>query len=46
MRQTAEGWEFDVRGTGFEGTFRIEIDLVPQEGEPISLIKLMETGQL
>jgi hypothetical protein len=46
MRQTGEGWEFDVRGTGFEGTFRIEIDLVPEQGEAISLIKMMEIGQL
>jgi hypothetical protein len=35
MRRTAEGWEFDVLGTGFEGTFRIEIDQVPEEGPPI-----------
>ena len=35
MRRTAEGWEFDVLGTGFEGTFRIEIAQVPEEGEPI-----------
>jgi hypothetical protein len=35
MRRTADGWEFDVLGTGFEGTFRIEIAQVPEEGEPI-----------
>ncbi len=35
MRRTADGWEFDVLGTGFEGTFRIEIDQVPEEGPPI-----------
>lgn len=34
MRQTPEGWEFDVEGTGFKGTFRIEIDRVPPDGEP------------
>ncbi|MEM7716882.1 MAG: hypothetical protein AAF349_25560 [Cyanobacteria bacterium P01_A01_bin.68] len=28
------GWEFDVRGTGFEGTFKIEVDVVPEVGEP------------
>ncbi|AFY53499.1 PGAP1-like protein [Rivularia sp. PCC 7116] len=28
------GWEFEVRGTGFVGTFKIEIDIVPEEGEP------------
>jgi hypothetical protein len=35
MRQTAEGWEFNVDGTGFKGTFRIEIDRVPLDGEPV-----------
>jgi hypothetical protein len=35
MRQTADGWDFDVVGTGFEGTFRIEIDYVPEEGQLI-----------
>ncbi|MBV6625037.1 MAG: alpha/beta hydrolase [Rivularia sp. (in: Bacteria)] len=28
------GWEFEVRGTGFVGTFKIEIDIVPEEGNP------------
>ena len=28
------GWEFDVYGSGFVGTFKIEIDIVPEEGEP------------
>lgn len=28
------GWEFEVRGTGFVGTFKIEVDVVPEEGEP------------
>ncbi len=28
------GWEFEVRGTGFVGTFKIEIDVVPEQGEP------------
>ncbi|MGB3759758.1 MAG: hypothetical protein WBA07_25870 [Rivularia sp. (in: cyanobacteria)] len=28
------GWEFEVRGTGFVGTFKIEIDIVPEQGEP------------
>jgi hypothetical protein len=35
MRQTPEGWEFDVQGTGFQGTFRLEIASVPEEGEPV-----------
>jgi len=38
MIQVNDGWEFDVQGTGFEGTFRIEIDSVPEEGEPIPFI--------
>ena len=27
------GWEFEVYGTGFFGTFQIEIDIVPEVGE-------------
>ncbi len=38
MRQSADGWEFDVQGTGFKGVFRIEIDQVPEEGHPKPLI--------
>jgi len=34
MRKVDGGWEFDVKDTGFEGTFRIEIDNVPEEGAP------------
>lgn len=41
MRRIAQGWEFDVKGTGFEGTFRIEIDQVPLEGEPVPLTEEM-----
>ncbi|MGB3651653.1 MAG: hypothetical protein WBA41_10625 [Rivularia sp. (in: cyanobacteria)] len=29
-----DGWQFDVFGTGFEGTFQIEVDVVPEMGEP------------
>ena len=32
------GWEFEVGGTGFKGTFRIEIDSVPPEGEPKAFV--------
>jgi pimeloyl-ACP methyl ester carboxylesterase len=35
MREVGGGWEFSVLGTGFEGTFRIELDRVPEEGEPV-----------
>lgn len=37
MRQTSQGWEFEVKGTGFEGTFRIEIDSIPEEGESVPI---------
>lgn len=46
MRQTAEGWEFDVKGTGFEGTFCIEIDRIPEEGEPVRRTGQMEQAEL
>ena len=26
------GWKFDVHGTGFDGTFLIELEQVPEEG--------------
>jgi hypothetical protein len=35
MRQVNGGWEFDVQGTGFTGTLRIELDTVPEEGYPV-----------
>jgi hypothetical protein len=28
------GWEFEVKGTGFFGRFRVELDDVPEQGEP------------
>jgi hypothetical protein len=34
MTATADGWEFNVKGTGFEGAFRIELDEVPEDGPP------------
>jgi hypothetical protein len=30
MKKVAQGWEFDVTGTGFKGRFRIEIEQVPE----------------
>jgi hypothetical protein len=36
MRKVNGGWEFDVQGTGFKGTFRIELDNVPEQGRPVS----------
>jgi hypothetical protein len=35
MKATAEGWEFDVNGTGFAGKFQIELDSVPEDGYPV-----------
>lgn len=29
------GWEFNVGEKGFEGTLRIELDKVPEEGQPV-----------
>ncbi len=29
------GWEFDVFGTDFKATFQIEVDVVPEVGEPV-----------
>lgn len=29
------GWEFEVGGTGFKGTFRVEIDAIPEAGKPV-----------
>jgi len=43
MRIVADGWEFDVVGTGFEGTFGIEIERVPEEGQPEPLTDAIAT---
>lgn len=37
MRKVAGGWEFDVLGTGFEATLRVEVDEVPEVGQPVPL---------
>lgn len=34
MEMTNGEWRFDVKGTGFEGTFGIEICTVPEDGPP------------
>lgn len=36
MRQVEDGWEFDVMGTGFYGTYRIELERIPETGSPIA----------
>lgn len=38
MRAAGKGWEFDVSGTGFEATMRIEFDNVPEEGDPTPIV--------
>lgn len=34
MTKVTGGWEFDIGETGFQGTLRIELDKVPEEGQP------------
>ncbi len=35
MRRVSDGWEFDVVGTGFVGTYRVELDRMPEVGAAI-----------
>jgi len=35
--QVPDGWQFDVQGTGFTGTFQVELDRVPEDGAPMPL---------
>ena len=32
LPKTEAGWTFEVAGTGFMGTFQVEIDDLPDEG--------------
>ena len=34
MKHIDGGWEFEVKGTEFEATYRIELAMLPEEGEP------------
>ncbi|NEP37148.1 hypothetical protein, partial [Moorena sp. SIO3B2] len=34
MKEVDGAWEFQVQDTGFEGTFQIEIDCLPEQGHP------------
>lgn len=34
MTPVNDGWEFNIGGTGFKGTLRIELDQVPEDGPP------------
>jgi pimeloyl-ACP methyl ester carboxylesterase len=33
MRSVTGGWEFDIEGTGFKGTYRIELETIPEAEE-------------
>lgn len=35
MRRVDDGWEFDIGGTGFTGTYRIELARIPETGAAI-----------
>lgn len=37
MQPDGEGWVFEVKGTGFEGKLRIELDWVPEVGSPMPM---------
>jgi hypothetical protein len=38
MSPVGAGWEFDVGGTGFKATLKIELDDVPEDGDPIPIL--------
>ncbi|MBD1935378.1 MULTISPECIES: esterase/lipase family protein [Cyanophyceae] len=42
MEKKDGGWEFEIGGSGFQGTFRIEIDDVPEDGQPMPFGQLTE----
>jgi alpha-beta hydrolase superfamily lysophospholipase len=44
MPPDASGWTFSVSGTGFEGTFAIELDHVPLDGAPVPLLKFLQSS--
>jgi hypothetical protein len=35
---TADGWQFDVSGSGFSATFGVELAMVPEDGWPTPLL--------
>jgi hypothetical protein len=45
MPRGNKGWEFEVEGTGFKARLRIELDVVPETGWPISLTN-QTTGEM
>jgi hypothetical protein len=38
LRGNGKGWVFDVHGTGFDGTFGLELATVPEVGFPVPII--------
>ncbi|MBD1865167.1 MULTISPECIES: hypothetical protein [Trichocoleus] len=38
MAKTRDGWQFQVAGRNFEGTFRIELDTIPKCGIPQPIV--------
>jgi len=38
MQKVNGGWEFEIGESGFQGTFRIEVDKVPEVGQPKSFL--------
>ncbi|NEO99618.1 MAG: hypothetical protein F6K58_13250 [Symploca sp. SIO2E9] len=42
MRMVEDGWHFDVVGTGFKGRFSIEIERIPEYGQPESLMHAID----
>jgi hypothetical protein len=39
--QTASGWQFVVKGTGFKATLEVELDHVPLDGSPVPLLEYL-----
>ncbi len=42
MEQTATGWTFDVRGTGFAARLKVELDHVPLDGQPEPFLRFTQ----
>lgn len=38
LKTTKDGWQLSVGGTGFEGTFQIELATIPEEGYPQAIL--------
>ncbi|MEO8576885.1 MAG: hypothetical protein ABI556_09305 [Gemmatimonadales bacterium] len=42
MEQTATGWTFDVKGTGFTARLKLELDHVPLDGQPEPFLRFTQ----